>query len=97
MWKKTMIALAALVFAVMLVAPAKANARVVVGVGVGPVVANPYGYVVGRPGPYVVAPAPYVAVAPGYVYSGPVAVGGRWCARPYAYRGYAVRRPYWRR
>ncbi|MGD0975448.1 MAG: hypothetical protein ABR866_15265 [Candidatus Korobacteraceae bacterium] len=100
MLKKTIIALLALVIAVLLVAPATANAQVVVGVGVGRVFPRPYGYVAVRPGPYVVAPAPYVAVSPGYVYPGPVVVGGRWCARPYAYhyRGYEVRHPYgWRR
>ncbi len=99
MVKKTIIALLALVIAVLLVAPATANAQVVVGVGVGPVV-RPYGYVAVHPRSYVVAPAPYVAVSPGYVYPGPVLVGGRWCARPYAYhyRGYEYRhRDGWRR
>jgi hypothetical protein len=49
-----------------LITPPKANAEVVIGVGVG---ARPaYGYVVARPRPYVyVAPAPYVAYGPGYV------------------------------
>jgi hypothetical protein len=100
MLKKTIIALLALVIAVLLVAPATANAQVVVGVGVGRVFPRPYGYVAVRPGPYVVAPAPYVAVSPGYVYPGPVVVGGRWCARPdaYHYRGYEYRhRDGWRR
>jgi hypothetical protein len=98
MLKKTIIALLALVIAVLLVAPATANAQVVVGVG--RVFPRHYGYVAVSPGPYVVAPAPYVAVSPGYVYPGPVVVGGRWCSRPYAYpyRGYEVRHPYgWRR
>jgi hypothetical protein len=97
MVKKTMIVLLALVFAGLLAVPATANAQVVVGVGVGPVV-RPYGYVGVRP--YVAAPAPYVAVAPGYAYPGPVVVGAGWCPRPYAYhyRGYVVRHPYgWRR
>ena len=104
MLKKTVIALMALVFAVALVAPAKANAQVSIGVQVGPVVAPPpYGYVVVRPSPYVVAPAPYVVappryVYPPYVYPGPVVVGRRWYPRPYPYAGYAVPRPYpWRR
>jgi hypothetical protein len=104
MLKKTIIALLALVFAVLLVAPSTANAQVVVGVGVGRVYPRPYGYVAVSPGPYVVAPAPYVAVSPGYVYPyaypGPVVVGGRWYPRSYAYpyRGYAVRHEYgWRR
>ena len=102
MLKKTIIALLALVFAVLLVAPSTANAQVVVGVGVGRVFPRPYGYVAVRPAPYVIAPAPYVA--PGYVYpyayAGPVVVGGGWYPRPYAhpYRGYAVRHEYgWRR
>jgi hypothetical protein len=102
MLKMTMFGLLALLFAVLLVAPTTANAQVVVGVGVGPVIPRPYGYVAVRPGPYVVAPTPYVAVSPGYVYPyaypGPVLVGGRWCPRPYVYHGYAVRHPCgWRR
>lgn len=106
MLKKMMFGLLALIFAVSLAAPAKANAGVVVGIGVAPVV-RPYGYVAVAPAPYVAAPAPYVAVAPGYVYpyahpyvGGAVVVGGRWYPRPYAYpyRGYAVRHGYgWRR
>jgi len=102
MIKKTMIGLLALALAVLLVAPATASAGVVVGVGVAPVV-RPYGYVTVAPRPYVVAPAPYVAVSPGYVapypyVAGGVWIGGRWCPRPYAYRGYAVRHAYgWRR
>jgi hypothetical protein len=89
MLKKSILALFGLVFAMALITPPKANAEVVVGVGVG---ARPaYGYVVARPRPYVyVAPAPYVAYAPGYVYP-PVVYRergwvGREYARPYAYR-----------
>ena len=44
MLKKTMIGVLALVFAVSLAAPARANAGVVVGIGVAPAV-RPYGYV----------------------------------------------------
>jgi hypothetical protein len=86
MLKKTVSALFGLVFALALITPPKANAAVVVGVGV----ARPpvYGYVVARPRPYVyVAPAPYVAYGPGYVH------------RPYCYaHRYAGPRGYgWRR
>jgi hypothetical protein len=98
--KKSMLALFGLVFAMALITPPKANAEVVIGVGVG---ARPaYGYVIARPRPYVyVAPAPYVAYAPGYVYPPVVYPGnivvGLGYARPYAYR-YAGRRGYgWRR
>jgi hypothetical protein len=101
MLKKSMLALLGLVFAMALVTPQKANAEVVVGVGLG---ARPaYGYVVARPHPYgFVAPAPYVAYAPGYVYPPVVYPGnvvvGLGYARPYAYRRYAGRRGYgWRR
>jgi hypothetical protein len=95
MIKKTVLALFSLVFAMALVAPPKANAAVVVGIGVGPRPA--YGFVVAHPRPYVyVAPAPYVAYGPGYVapyvYPGRVVVG----YRPYGYRhdwhGYGWRR-----
>ena len=51
MLKKTIITLLALVFAVLLVVPATANAQVVVGVGVGRVYPRPYGYVAVSPGP----------------------------------------------
>ncbi len=101
MLKKTVAALFGLVFALALITPAKANAEIIVGVGVG---ARPVGgYVVARPRPYVyVAPSPYVAyAAPGYVYPPVVYPGnvvvGLGYARPYAYR-YDVRRGYgWRR
>jgi len=82
MLKKTVSALFGLVFALALITPPKANAEVVVGVGVAgrPV----YGYVV-RPHVYV-APAPYVAYGPvyrpyayvrGYRYAGPRWYGWR--------------------
>ncbi len=95
MLKKSLAALFGLVFAMALIAPPKANAEVVIGVGVRPA----YGYVVARP--HYVAPAPYVAYAPGYVYPPYVYVGhgyvGREYARPYAYR-YDVRHGHeWRR
>ena len=96
--KKAMVAVVALMFAMVLAAPSKANAQVVFRVGVGPVV-------VGN-APVVVAPAPVVesapvVVAPGYVYPPVVYPGnvvvGLGYARPYAYR-YDVRRGYgWRR
>lgn len=101
MLKRTVLAWFGLVFTLALILPPKANAEVVVGVGVAsrPV----YGYVVARPRPYVyVAPAPYVAYGPGYAYSPyfyprHVVVGGPGYARPYAYR-YAGPRGYgWRR
>jgi len=88
MLKRTISALFGLVFALALITPPKANAAVVVGVGVArrPV----YGFVVARPRPYVyVAPAPYVAYGAAYLH------------RPYFYgrgyryggpRGYAWRR-----
>ncbi|MGA3125951.1 MAG: hypothetical protein ABSD13_04495 [Candidatus Korobacteraceae bacterium] len=103
MIKKTALALFSLLFALALITPPKANAEVVVGVGVAPRPA--YGYVVARHRPYAyVAPVPYVAYGPGYVYP-PVVypnvvvglgyAGGY--ARPYGYR-YAGPRGYgWRR
>jgi hypothetical protein len=74
--------------------PSQAHAGVVVGVGVGPVVARPY--VVVHPYPYAYyGPRPYYA--PAYAYPGPnYWVRGRWHPRYYAYRGYVGRR-YWRR
>jgi hypothetical protein len=100
MVKKSVPALFGLVFAMALITPPKANAEVVIGVGVG---ARPaYGYVAARPYPYgYVAPAPYVAYGQGYVYP-PVVYPGRVVvgvgyARPYGYR-YDGRRGYgWRR
>jgi hypothetical protein len=101
MFKKTVVALFGLLFAMALITPPKANAEVGIGVGVA---ARPaYGYIAVRPRPYIyVAPAPYVAYAPAFVhppypYSGRVFIGGPGYARPYyAYR-YAGRRGYgWR-
>jgi hypothetical protein len=92
MLKKTMVAMFGLVFALMLMAPAKANAAVVVGVrpafGVGVTIAPvPYGYP--APAPYVYpAPAPYAVYGPGYVYAAPRVVFGY---RP-GWRGYGWRR-----
>jgi len=94
MLKNSVAALFGLVLAMALIAPPKANAEVVVGVGVG--VHPAYGYVVARPRPYVyVAPGPYVAYGPGYVcsphfYSGRVVVehGYRYDGR----HGYGWRR-----
>lgn len=87
MLKKLLIALFGLVLAVALIAPPKANAAVVIGVGARPA----YGYVVARPHSYpYVAPAPYVAYAPGYVYPPAVYPGnvviGMGYSRAYAYR-----------
>lgn len=99
MLKKSLLALFGLVFAMALITPPKANAEVVIGVGVG---ARPaYGYVVARPHTYVyAAPAPYVAYDPGYVYP-PAAypanvVVGVGYARPYAYRYAGWRGREWR-
>jgi hypothetical protein len=102
MLKKSVLALFGLVFAMALITPPKANAEVVIGVGVG---ARPaYGYVVARPHAYgYIAPAPYVAYGPGYVYPPVVyrehAWVGREYARPYAYRhdGWRDRDHGWRR
>jgi hypothetical protein len=71
MFKKSVLALFALVFAVALAAPPKAHAGVAIGVAVAPA----YGYVEAAPQPYVyAAPAPYVEYAPDYVYA-PYAYG----------------------
>jgi hypothetical protein len=89
MLKKSVAVLFGLVFAMALITPPKANAEVVIKVGVGSPPA--YGYVVARPHPYgYITPAPYVSYAPGYVYP-PVVYRehgwvGREYARPYAYR-----------
>jgi len=89
MLKKSILALLGLVFAMALITPPKANAEVVIGVGVG---ARPaYGYVVARPRPYVyVAPAPYVAYGPGHVYPPVVYRERGWVGREYG-RSYAYR------
>jgi hypothetical protein len=100
MLKKSVAVLFGLVFAMAFITPPKANAQVIVGVGIG---ARPaYGYVVARPHPYgYVAPAPYVAYGPGYayppvVYPGRVVVGVGY-ARPYGYRYGGWRGYGWRR
>lgn len=97
MLKRTVAALFGLVFALVLVAPPKANAAVMVGVGVRPAYGYPaYGYVVARPRPYAyVAPVPYVSCAPGYVYPPYVYPGRVVIGRGYRYggpRGYGWRR-----
>jgi hypothetical protein len=100
MLKKSVAALFGLVFAMAFITPPRANAEVMIGVGVG---AHPaYGYVVARPYTYgYIAPAPYVAYGPGYVYPPAFypgrAVVGVGYARPYGYR-HEWRRGYgWRR
>jgi hypothetical protein len=86
MKKQTILAMLALAVAMIFAAPSQANAGVFVGVRVGPVV--PRGYVVVAPRPhypYAYYPRPVVVapyVAPGFYYR------GRWCPRPYAYRGH---------
>ena len=80
MMKTTMLAMFGLLFAMVLMAPAKANAQVVVGVR--PVAGVAFGVTV-APAPYVVAPAPYAVYGPGYVYPAPGVVVGY---RPYPYR-----------
>jgi hypothetical protein len=93
--KKSIVALFGLLFAITLITPPKANAAVVVGVGVG----GPHVYVgVGRPdvrpygyvAPAAYGPAPYVAYAPGYVY--PRVVVGLGYGYYYGHRGYGWRR-----
>jgi hypothetical protein len=81
---KTLFAMLGLAVAMIFAAPSKANAGVFVGVRVGP-----------RPAYVVVAPRPYryayypprVIVAPAYAGPG-FYYRGRWCPRPYAYRGF---------
>jgi hypothetical protein len=104
MLKKSLAALFGLVFAMALITPPKANAEVVIGVGLGhrPV----YGYVAARPyvrpyayvAPAYVAPAPYVAypgyVEPGYAYAPYVYPGRVVIGRGYRYE---ARRGNWRR
>lgn len=98
MLRKSLFAVIGLAAVLMVMSPSQANARVVVGIGVGPVVvAHPY--VVVHPGPYAYygPPRPYV-YAPAYAYPGSGHyVRGRWNPRNYAYRGYVGPRRYWRR
>jgi hypothetical protein len=78
MMKKAMLGFVALMFAVALVAPFKADAQVVFRVGFRPVVVASTPVVV-APAPVVVAPAlavtAPVAVAPGYAYPRGIALG----------------------
>ena len=66
MMKSTLFALLGLATVLTLASPPKANAGVVIGVGVGPVYPHPYGYVVAPPRPYVYYAHPY-AYGPAYV------------------------------
>ncbi len=92
--KSILFAVLGLAAALTVMTPSQAHAGVVVGIGVGPVVARPY---VAGPYAYYGPPRPYV-YAPAYAYSGPgYWVGGRWHPRYYAYRGYYGPRRYWRR
>lgn len=82
MTKKLVMALFGLIFGLALMAPSKANAQVVVGVGP---VARPYVYVAPRPYYYGAYAYPYrVYVGPRRYYRGP-------------YRYYYGRRYGWRR
>jgi hypothetical protein len=87
MFKKTMLALMVLGFAVALAAPSKASAEVGFGVGVRPVVVRHYHRVVVAP--YVAAPAPYVAAAPEY-YDNPAYTYPDYAYPAYAYPGVSV-------
>lgn len=104
MLKKTVFAMLGLAFVLALASPPKADAGVVVGVGVGPVfVPRPaYGYVAVHTRGYYAYPygyAPLYArphyVYPPYGYYGHVYRGGYW-GRPVArvYRGYGWRGGY---
>ncbi len=97
MVKRTIFATLGLAFLLVMAAPSQAHAGVFVSVNVGPVVPRP-AYVVGRPyayRPVVVGPVFYRPV-PVFVRPAPVVFyRGRWCPRPYAYRGYYGPR-YWR-
>ncbi len=96
MLNKSLLALLGLALALTVMSPAQAHAGVVVGIGVGPVVARPYVVVHPRPYAYYGPPRPYV-YAPAYVYPEPgYYVGGRWHPRYYAYHRHVGPR-YWRR
>jgi hypothetical protein len=85
----------AAVFTVM--TPSQAHAGVVVGIGVGSVIARPYVVVHPYPYAYYGPPRPYI-YAPAYAYRRPgYWAGGRWYPRYYAYRGHVGPRRYWRR
>jgi len=97
MLKKSIFAVIGLAMVLAVMTPTQAHAGVVVGIGVGPVVARPYVVVHPRPYAYYGPPRPYV-YAPVYAYPGPgYYVGGHWYPRYYAYRHYVAPRPYWRR
>jgi hypothetical protein len=97
MLKKSLFAVLSLAAVLTVMSPSQAQARVVVGIGVGPVVARPYVVVHPNPYAYYGPPRPYV-YAPAYAYAGPgYYVGGRWHPRYYAYRGYVGPRRYWSR
>lgn len=84
MYKKIMLTVMGLIFAVALASPAKANAQVAIGVRVGPPVVRPYVYV----GP----PYVYGRVYVGPRYYGPYYYGPRYYPRyyghPYGYYRY---------
>ena len=99
MKKSTIFAVLGLAAALALASPQKANAGVIIGVGVGPRYARPaYGYVVAGPRPYGYYAGPYV-YAPGYVspaygFYGRFGPDRRWAGREWvrndrgAYRGW---------
>jgi hypothetical protein len=93
MTKSSLLALLGLAAALTLASPAKANAGVVIGVGVAPACRRPaFGYVVVHPRPYAYGPHPY-AYPPAYVYPAWGYYGGfhpatRWYRRGFAYRAY---------
>lgn len=101
MTKRTIFAMLGVAFLLVLAAPSQAHAQVFVSVNVGPVVPRP-AYVAVRPyayrpvvvRPYFYRPIP-VFVRPVPVVRPVVFYRGRWCPRPYAYRGYYGPR-YWR-
>ena len=101
MMKSTLFALLGLAAVLTLASPPKANAAVVIGVGVGPVYHRPaYGYVVVPARPYFYRAHPYV-YAPAYVprayfYPGHFDGDWRWANRDWDHR---VRGDYrgWRR
>jgi hypothetical protein len=101
MMKSTLFALLGLAAVLTLASPPKANAAVVIGVGVGPVYHRPaYGYVVVPPRPYFYHAHPY-AYAPAYVPRVDFYAGHSYGDRHWANGGwdYRTRRDYrgWRR
>jgi hypothetical protein len=93
MKKSTIFAVLGLAAALALASPQKANAGVIIGVGVGPRYARPaYGYVVGYPRPYGYYARPYV-YAPGYVrpafgFYGRFGPDRRWAGREWVRNGW---------